>query len=245
MPVVARGQCRRFALIRAFRIYPTDTSDIDSGVLVESAAAARFGRTSSVRPLAPGGGRKGTMSVRHARRIALLFAVFSLVALSTTAASAGADKTTICHKPGTAAEKTMVVAAAAVEGHLGHGDTVGECGGGSGGIDACTALNDPVLDTQYQSANVHSLVFPSSDTTVTLRVAIPYSTGFEIYWEHGPEGGGTTRYIVASVPDPTVPKQHVAEASATGIWRPGVETYFEWGFPEPTLGAGNWFVDCG
>src|SRR5688572_6756721 len=35
----------------------------------------------------------------------------------------GHDKVTICHKPGTAAEKTKQVPSGALKGHLGHGDT--------------------------------------------------------------------------------------------------------------------------
>ncbi len=37
------------------------------------------------------------------------------------------DKVTICHKPGTPAEQTKEVPKEAVEGHLGHGDYLGEC----------------------------------------------------------------------------------------------------------------------
>jgi hypothetical protein len=36
-------------------------------------------------------------------------------------------KVTICHKPGTPAEKTMQVPEPAVKGHLGHGDHLGPC----------------------------------------------------------------------------------------------------------------------
>lgn len=35
--------------------------------------------------------------------------------------------TTICHKPGTPAEKTMTLPESALSGHLGHGDTMGAC----------------------------------------------------------------------------------------------------------------------
>ena len=49
-------------------------------------------------------------------------------------AGAGADPpggphtpTTICHKPGTPAEMTLVVDDHAVPGHLGHGDFLGPC----------------------------------------------------------------------------------------------------------------------
>jgi hypothetical protein len=34
---------------------------------------------------------------------------------------------TICHKPGTPAQKTLTIPAQALNGHLGHGDTIGSC----------------------------------------------------------------------------------------------------------------------
>jgi len=37
------------------------------------------------------------------------------------------EETVICHKPGTPAQKTMELPESAVEGHLGHGDYLGEC----------------------------------------------------------------------------------------------------------------------
>jgi hypothetical protein len=39
----------------------------------------------------------------------------------------GNDKVTICHKPGTPAQKTKSVPASALNDHLGHGDTTGAC----------------------------------------------------------------------------------------------------------------------
>lgn len=39
----------------------------------------------------------------------------------------GPVEVTLCHKPGTGAEKTISVPAPAVPGHLGHGDYLGEC----------------------------------------------------------------------------------------------------------------------
>ncbi|MGB5705781.1 MAG: carboxypeptidase-like regulatory domain-containing protein [Arenicellales bacterium] len=38
-----------------------------------------------------------------------------------------AAKVTVCHKPGTPAEKTLTIAAPAVNAHLNHGDSVGDC----------------------------------------------------------------------------------------------------------------------
>ncbi len=45
------------------------------------------------------------------------------------------DRVTICHKPGTPAEKTLRLPQSAVPGHLGHGDTLGACGS-AGATDA-------------------------------------------------------------------------------------------------------------
>ncbi|MDQ5846366.1 MAG: LamG domain-containing protein [Acidobacteriota bacterium] len=45
-----------------------------------------------------------------------------------TAGSAGKCKeATICHKPGTKAQKFLVIPVEALQGHLGHGDTLGQC----------------------------------------------------------------------------------------------------------------------
>lgn len=41
--------------------------------------------------------------------------------------SADPDDVTICHKPGTPAEKTMTINNSAISSHLGHGDTLGSC----------------------------------------------------------------------------------------------------------------------
>ncbi|MBS1257728.1 MAG: hypothetical protein MAG551_00773 [Candidatus Scalindua arabica] len=43
--------------------------------------------------------------------------------------------TTICHKPGTPAEKTMEADASALDAHLGHGDSLGACSVGGGDDD--------------------------------------------------------------------------------------------------------------
>ena len=46
----------------------------------------------------------------------------------TQLANADQDRITICHKPGTPAEKTLTVAAPATGAHLNHGDQLGPCG---------------------------------------------------------------------------------------------------------------------
>jgi hypothetical protein len=60
-----------------------------------------------------------------------MVAAFGLIAATGTALAdpRGGPHTpvTICHKPGTPAEHTLVVDDDAVPGHLGHGDFVGPC----------------------------------------------------------------------------------------------------------------------
>jgi hypothetical protein len=56
-------------------------------------------------------------------------------------------KVAICHKPGTPAEKTLFVPEAAVAGHLGHGDTRGECDGGYGGGDCKDDITCGICET--------------------------------------------------------------------------------------------------
>jgi hypothetical protein len=60
--------------------------------------------------------------------------VISLVSLIATLlyepAPASQEMVTLCHKPGTPAEQTLILPESAVPGHMGHGDTLGECGGG-------------------------------------------------------------------------------------------------------------------
>ena len=73
-------------------------------------------------------------------RIPLLVVI--LVAAMLLPVSAG-EKVTLCHKPGTPAEITLTVGAAAADAHLAHGDYLGECTNASEG---CQALNDPGLD---------------------------------------------------------------------------------------------------
>ena len=51
---------------------------------------------------------------------------------STVWAQRANDPVEICHKPGTPAEHEIVVDDNAVAAHLGHGDFLGPCSGGSG-----------------------------------------------------------------------------------------------------------------
>jgi len=46
------------------------------------------------------------------------------------------DQVTICHKPGTSAQKTMTVSKSELDAHLAHGDYRGACGGGGDADDS-------------------------------------------------------------------------------------------------------------
>src|SRR5262249_13581384 len=77
---------------------------------------------------------------------ALLGAVLVRIALLPTEAVArDGDPTqvTICHQPGTSAEQTQTIPISALEGHLGHGDTEGPCGG-DGATCPCAASQSAV-----------------------------------------------------------------------------------------------------
>jgi Cys-rich repeat protein len=67
---------------------------------------------------------EGSISRRGALK---LFAGSAIAALIPSRALAQQQKVTICHKPGTPAEKTKEVPQSAVDSHLGHGDHRGPC----------------------------------------------------------------------------------------------------------------------
>jgi hypothetical protein len=67
---------------------------------------------------------EGSISRRGALKLIAGTAIASVIP---SRALARQQKETICHKPGTPAEKTMEVPHSAVEGHLGHGDRLGPC----------------------------------------------------------------------------------------------------------------------
>ncbi|AXA33443.1 prepilin-type N-terminal cleavage/methylation domain-containing protein [Francisella adeliensis] len=52
----------------------------------------------------------------------------------------GSSEVTICHKPGTPAEKTMTLPASALNGHLGHGDSIGACSETEAEVEASTVV---------------------------------------------------------------------------------------------------------
>ena len=68
---------------------------------------------------------EGSISRRGALKLIAGTAIASVI--PSRALLAQQQKVTICHKPGTPAEKTMEVPQSAVDGHLGHGDYLGPC----------------------------------------------------------------------------------------------------------------------
>ncbi|MEZ4868662.1 MAG: hypothetical protein R3C14_45455 [Caldilineaceae bacterium] len=106
----------------------------------------------------------------------LLIAVL-IGTVSVGSVSAGQEKVTVCHKPGTAAEATLEIAAPALNAHLGHGDYEGECAEPQS--DGCTALNalvpDPLTGTLQYFLEVSNLeFFPGETLHLDLTITSPY-----------------------------------------------------------------------
>ncbi len=108
----------------------------------------------------------------------MLFACMVTILLSTGAVgpvSAGNEKVTVCHKPGTKAETTLEIAAPAEAAHLGHGDYSGPCRAPQSS--GCNALNtlvpDPQTDTwMYYFVAANLEFYPGEtihvDATITI-----------------------------------------------------------------------------
>lgn len=73
-----------------------------------------------------------------------------------TIASNVTDKVTICHKPGTPAEKTMTIPDNAVPGHVGHGDTIGACPAGSSSSSSSSSTSASSISSSFSSSSFSS-----------------------------------------------------------------------------------------
>src|SRR5918998_2855002 len=102
---------------------------------------------------------EGSISRRRALK---LFAGTALAALIPSRALAHQQKVTICHKPGTPAEKTMEVPKSAVDGHLRHGDHRGPCE-----TETTTTTAAPTTTTTSTSTTSTSTTSTSTSTTST------------------------------------------------------------------------------
>lgn len=74
---------------------------------------------------------------------------------------AGQEKATVCHKPGTAYEATLEIAAPAEAAHLAHGDYAGACGVQQ--PQGCEALNAYTPEPQYSDPYSYSVVISDLD----------------------------------------------------------------------------------
>ena len=106
---------------------------------------------------------EGSISRRRALK---LFAGSALAALIPSRALAEQQKVTICHKPGTPAEKTKEVPQSAVDGHLGHGDHLGPC-------ETTTTTSTSTTSTSTSTSSTTSTT--STSTTSTTPMCIPNS----------------------------------------------------------------------
>jgi len=119
----------------------------------------------------------------------IIFVVLAVVMITTVWAglvSAGQDKVTVCHKPGTSAEATLEIAAPAEAAHLAHGDTPGECSGPQS--EGCTVLNavipDPQTNPNFYLFTVTGLdFFPGETIHADLTVTQDYNTNGGLAFE--------------------------------------------------------------
>jgi len=73
---------------------------------------------------------------------------------------------TLCHKPGTPAQKTLVLPSSAAEGHMGHGDTAGVCG-----VPRASAIIGPT-GGQISIPGFGTVIFPAGVFLDTQRVEL-------------------------------------------------------------------------
>jgi hypothetical protein len=85
--------------------------------------------------------------------------VQSTISTITQTTGGGHTPVTICHKPGTPAEMTLVVDDDAVPGHLGHGDYLGEC--------------EPVVTTTGTTETTPTGTIPTTTTPTTPTTTTP------------------------------------------------------------------------
>jgi hypothetical protein len=108
----------------------------------------------------------GSLSRRRALKLFVATALSSLVPARFAAASP--EKVPICHKPGTPAEKTLYLPESALRGHLGHGDTLGECG-----ETTTTTTTEGPTTTTTTTEGPTTTTSTTSTTTSTTTTPIP------------------------------------------------------------------------
>jgi hypothetical protein len=112
----------------------------------------------------------GSLSRRRALKLFVATALSSLV--PARFAAANPEKVPICHKPGTPAEKTLYLPESALRGHLGHGDTLGECGETT----TTTTTEGPTTTTtttEGPTTTTSTTTSTTSTTTSTTTTPIP------------------------------------------------------------------------
>jgi hypothetical protein len=101
------------------------------------------------------------------RRALKLFAGTAIAALIPSRALAQQQKETICHKPGTPAEKTKEVPQSAVDGHLGHGDHLGPCGTTTTTTTAAPTTTSTTSTTSTSTSSTTSTTTPTTSTSTS------------------------------------------------------------------------------
>ena len=110
-------------------------------------------------------------------------------------------KVTICHKPGTPAQKTMKVPEPAVKGHLGHGDHLGEC----------APLPDPTAKP-IESTRVLPTSVPPATATRVMPTKVPTKPPPPATATNTPAANPTDKPVERPTEEPTIKPGEISTA---------------------------------
>lgn len=138
----------------------------------------------------------------------------------------GHTPVTVCHKPGTPAQQTLVVDDDAVPGHLGHGDTLGECEGPPPPCPEGTVLQDeecvPVTPPTDYCDTLEGVQAEDEDCPPPPNDVCPNLEGNQ---EQVPEGFMLANDECVLIPPPPPPPPHQVTGNAGVYCDTGTKLY--------------------
>ena len=152
----------------------------------------------------------------------------------------GGEKVVICHQPGTSVQKTMEVPAAAVPGHLQHGDSLGPCV-----EEPIPPPSPPPTDTITATVKVTICHKPGTPAEKTLELPMAAVPG---HLQHGDSLGPC---VEEPIPPPTPPPTDTITATVkvTICHKPGTRAektlHIDATSTADHLGHGDYLGVCG
>ena len=108
--------------------------------------------------------------------IAAVGAAVLVVVVLAPASAAVVSKVEVCHQPGTPAEMTIDVPPASVDGHLGHGDSVGPCAAGQETVAYACGSSAQAFETLYVRHGARGAMKGTIDSVVPCMRKTPAAT---------------------------------------------------------------------